>query len=84
MEVKVKCILTNGYFDMDLNRKVKFGEEFRVTEERANFLKEHKAVEIIEKPKVEVKLNNEIKLDSKQIAKELKEKTTKKKKTSKK
>lgn len=47
MRVKVKCIRTAGYTDLELNRHINFNEEFEVEEERAEFLKNHNAVEII-------------------------------------
>ena len=54
METKVKCIMRNGYFDVELGRKIKEGEEFSVSEERAKYLKEHNAVEIIEEAEKDV------------------------------
>ena len=54
VEVRVKCIMKNGYFDIELNRKIKFEEEFNVDEERAKYLKEHNAVEILEESKKDV------------------------------
>ncbi len=41
---KVKCIL--GYFDTKLKRTVAIGEEFEVTDERANQLVKAKVVEL--------------------------------------
>ena len=41
---KVKCIL--GYFDTKLKRTVTIGEEFEVTDERANQLVKAKVVEL--------------------------------------
>ena len=41
---KVKCVL--GYFDTKLNRHVDIGEEFEVTEDRANQLVKAKVCEV--------------------------------------
>lgn len=43
--VKVKCIL--GYYDTKRNKRVRIGEEFEVTEERAKRLLKAKVVEEI-------------------------------------
>lgn len=43
--VKVKCIL--GYYDTQKNKRVRIGEEFDVTEERAKRLIKAKVVEVI-------------------------------------
>lgn len=43
--VKVKCIL--GYYDTQKNKRVRIGDEFDVTEERAKRLIKAKVVEII-------------------------------------
>lgn len=43
--VKVKCIL--GYYDTQKNRRVRIGDEFDVTEERAKRLLNAKVVEEI-------------------------------------
>ena len=84
VEIKVKCIMQNGYYDIELDRKIKFGEEFKVGEERAKYLKEHKAIEILEEPKKDVfeKFEEEIKEEVKKETKA--EEKPKKKKTSKK
>lgn len=42
--VKVKCIL--NYYDTKLNRTVKTGEEFEVTEDRAKQLTKAKVAEV--------------------------------------
>lgn len=38
--IKVKCIRNNGYDDLQLKRKVIYGEEFECTVERADYLRE--------------------------------------------
>lgn len=55
MLVKVKCIYQPFYDDVELGRRIKFGDEFEVEEERAKYLKSNKAVEIlgyVEEPKI--------------------------------
>ena len=56
--VKVKCILESGYNDKDLGEYIEYNQIYFVSEERANLLKDKKAViilknnnEEIEKPK---------------------------------
>ena len=56
--VKVQCILESGYNDTDLGEYVEYNQIYFVSQERANLLKEKKAVRIIkddieeiEKPK---------------------------------
>lgn len=46
--VKVKCILQTGFNDNEAKTFRKLGDEFEVSKERAKFLEENKAVEIIE------------------------------------
>ena len=56
--VKVQCILESGYNDKDLGEYIEYNQIYFVSEERAEFLKDKKAVRIlkddieeIEKPK---------------------------------
>lgn len=56
--VKVQCILESGYDDKDLGEYIEYNQIYFVSEERANLLKDKKAViilkndiEEIEKPK---------------------------------
>ena len=56
--VKVQCILESGYNDKDLGEYIEYNQIYFVSEERAEFLKDKKAiiilkdeVEEIEKPK---------------------------------
>ena len=56
--VKVQCILASGYNDTDLGEYIEYNQIYFVSEERANLLKDKKAVRIIkddieemEKPK---------------------------------
>ena len=56
--VKVQCILDTGYNDADLGEYIEYNQIYFVSEERANLLKDKKAVRIIkydieeiEKPK---------------------------------
>lgn len=56
--VKVQCILESGYNDTDLGEYIEYNQIYFVSKERANLLKEKKAVRIIkddneemEKPK---------------------------------
>jgi len=48
MLVKVRCIMKNGYDDIELGRHINFGEEYIVKETRADYLKQNNAVEFIE------------------------------------
>ena len=50
--VKVKCIL--NYYDTKLNRTVKSGEEFEVSEDRAKQLTKAKVAEVTTTPPKEV------------------------------
>ena len=65
----------------DLERDVfpKEGEVWEVSEERANFLKSHGVIEIVEEDKEEVKINlkTEVTLDKEKVLETLKEKPTK-------
>lgn len=45
--IVVKCIKPKGYFDIDLQRHVNFGEQIDVPEDRADFLRSKNAVEIV-------------------------------------
>lgn len=68
MEMKVRCIKKQYYYDLQLKRKVYYGEEFIVEKERAEYLKENNAVEIleiIEEKKVEEKKEKKVKKESK-------------------
>lgn len=56
--VKVQCILESGYNDKDLGEYIEYNQIYFVSEERANLLKDKKAVIILkddneemEKPK---------------------------------
>ncbi len=56
--VKVQCVLESGYNDTDLKEYIEYNQIYFVSEERANLLKDKKAViilkddiEEIEKPK---------------------------------
>ena len=56
--VKVQCILESGYNDKDLGEYIEYNQIYFVSEERANLLKDKKAIRIlkdeveeIEKPK---------------------------------
>lgn len=55
MKVKVKCILKGGYDDIKLKRHIDENEEYIVDFERANYLKDNNAVEILEEIKEEKK-----------------------------
>ena len=66
MKFKVKCIMENGYFDVDLNRKIMNGEEYEIGEERAIYLQEHNAIEILEEVKKE-EPKEEIKEEKKEV-----------------
>jgi len=48
MKVKVKCTKINGYDDIQLKRHIKYNEEYIVEKERAEYLKQHNAIEILE------------------------------------
>ena len=54
--VKVRCILQIGFNDNESKTFRKLGEEFEVTEERAEYLEKAKAVEILEVIPVEKKI----------------------------
>lgn len=56
--VKVQCILESGYNDKDLGEYIEYNQIYFVSEERAEFLKDKKAIKILkddieemEKPK---------------------------------
>ena len=56
--VKVQCILESGYNDKNLGEYIEYNQIYFVSEERAEFLKDKKAIRIlkdefeeIEKPK---------------------------------
>lgn len=56
--VKVQCILETGYNDTDLEEYIEYNQIYYVSEKRAEFLKDKKAIRIIkddleeiEKPK---------------------------------
>ena len=53
MKVKVKCVLKGGYDDIKLKRHINENEEYIVDFERANYLKDNNAVEILEEIKEE-------------------------------
>ena len=74
--VKVRCIYNPFYDDIELKRRIFKGEEFEVDEDRAIYLKEHNAVEILEvfkeEPlKVEAEPINEIKEKEKEKIEEI-------------
>ena len=45
--VKVQCILESGYNDKDLGEYIEYNQIYFVSEERANLLKDKKAVIIL-------------------------------------
>ena len=45
--VKVQCILESGYNDKDLGEYIEYNQIYFVSEERAEFLKDKKAVRIL-------------------------------------
>ena len=45
--VKVQCILESGYNDKDLGEYIEYNQIYFVSEERANLLKDKKAVRIL-------------------------------------
>lgn len=73
MKYKVRCIMENGYHDVNLNRKIKFGEEYEVGEERAEYLRENNAIEILEQVQEEPKKEEA----KKEVKEEVKEKPKK-------
>ena len=48
MLVKVRCIMKNGYDDIELGEHINLNDEYIVKETRAEYLKQNHAVEIIE------------------------------------
>ncbi len=86
MEIRVKCIMRGGYNDLELKRHIDEGEEFIINEQRANFLKEHNAVEFLEKIEAEKPIKEKIEKETTtKDEKEVKEvKKTKSKKSKKK
>lgn len=48
--IKVRCILQSGFNDIKEKKKRVYGEEFEVTKERAKYLENAKAIEILEIP----------------------------------
>ena len=52
--VKVQCILESGYNDTDLKEYIEYNQIYFVSEERAEFLKDKKAIKIL-KDEVEEK-----------------------------
>lgn len=73
MKVKVKCVLKGGYDDIKLKRHIDENEEYIVDFERANYLKDNNAVEILEEIKEEkkdkFKKEESKKLNNKKVAK---------------
>lgn len=67
--VKVRCIYQPFYDDIELKRRITYGEEFEVEEERAKYLAQNKAVEIIEEQKKE---EEKPKLEPKKVVKKSK------------
>lgn len=45
--VKVQCILESGYNDKDLGEYIEYNQIYFVSEERAEFLKDKKAIKIL-------------------------------------
>lgn len=45
--VKVQCILESGYNDKDLGEYIEYNQIYFVSEERAEFLKDKKAIRIL-------------------------------------
>lgn len=45
--VKVQCILESGYNDTDLGEYIEYNQIYFVSEERAEFLKDKKAIRIL-------------------------------------
>lgn len=84
MKVKVKCVKANGYFDVELKRHINFSEEFILENERAEYLKEHKAIEILGKVKEEVPIIKNVDETVEKIKESAKEEVKKAKKTKKK
>lgn len=52
--VKVQCILESGYNDTDLGEYIEYNQIYFVSEERANLLKDKKAVIILKNDKEEM------------------------------
>ena len=81
MKFKVKAII--NFTDLEEDKKRVIGDEFICEKERADFLLEHKAIEILEEVKEKgSKVKPEIKIDEEKI--EVFEEKPKKKKSSKK
>ena len=55
MKVKVKCTKLKGYDDIQLKRHIEYNEEYIVEKERADYLKQHNAIEILEEIQEEKK-----------------------------
>lgn len=53
--VKVQCILESGYNDKDLGEYIEYNQIYFVSEERAEILKDKKAVKIITEDHEEIK-----------------------------
>ena len=84
MKVKVKCTKINGYDDIQLKRHIKYNEEYIVEKERAEYLKQHNAIEILEEIQEEKKDLQNVECKQKQENKNYKDYKAKNKKTSKK
>ena len=80
MKVRVKCIMKNGYDDMQLKRHINLNEEFETELIRAEFLEENNAVKIL--GEVEKKTEKEIVEVPVEKAKEIVKKTRGRKKKS--
>lgn len=52
--VKVQCILESGYNDKDLGEYIEYNQIYFVSEERANLLKDKKAVIILKDDEEEI------------------------------
>lgn len=55
---KVKCILKDGYDDIELKKHIKLNDEYIVTNERMEYLLENKAIEVIEQVKEKENANS--------------------------
>lgn len=53
--VKVQCILESGYNDTDLKEHIEYNQIYFVSKERAEILKNKKAVKIITEDPEEIK-----------------------------
>ena len=76
--VRVRCIYRPFYDDIELRRRITFGEEFEIAEDRAKYLAKCNAVEIIGKVEQPIKLEaDDVKVIAEEVNKAVK-KTPKK------